>query len=300
MRRTRPVAVVVVLLALAGCASGPQLATPLGGAVVVGLIGDTPYSQSDAAQLDGVIDDMNVAPLDFVVHVGDLGTGRAACGDAWLLARKRQFARIRQPFVLLPGDNEWTDCQGSGEDPLARLARWRQLFCVEVALPGFVRQPALEPRFGAYCENARWEAGRWVFVALNVPGSNNGIGAHPGLVAEQALRMQAVRAWLDAALAQAGRPGMRGLVILMHANPGFRGTALSPPVRYDGFDALRTRLAESVARLAKPVLLVHGDTHSFRDDEPQPGLRRIEVWGWPETRWVAVMLSPDGTIAVHE
>ena len=290
----------VLLLALAGCAGGPELTAPPQAAVVVGLIGDTPYSQWAAEQLDRVIDEMNATPLAFVVHIGDIGTGEGACGDAWLLARKRQFERIRHPFVLLPGDNEWTDCQGSGQDPLARLARWRALFCVEVALPEFVRQPAQQPRFGEYCENARWAVGSWVFIALNVPGSNNGIGAHQGLVAEHAQRMQAVRAWLHAALVHAARAEVRGLVILMHANPGFVGTALSPPVRYDGFDALRALLAESVVRLAKPVLLVHGDTHSFRDDEPQPGLRRIEVWGWPQVRWISATFFADGSLEVRE
>jgi hypothetical protein len=34
------------------------------------------------------------------------------------------------------------------------------------------------------------------------------------------------------------------------------------------------------------VLLVHGDTHEFRDDEPVPGLRRVEVFGSPHVRWV--------------
>lgn len=297
MRRACPV---VLLLALAGCAIGPEISAPPRDAIVIGLIGDTPYSRAQAERLDEVIDALNAAPLTFVAHVGDLGTGRRACGDAWLLARKRQFAQLRHPFVLLPGDNEWTDCQGGGQDPLARLSRWRQLFCADVALPMFVRQPALQPQFRAYCEHARWEAGHWVFVALNVPGSNNGVGTHAGLVAEHAQRMRALRAWLDAAVARAARPQARGLVILLHANPGFRGTALSPPARYDGFDTLRDLLAEVVSRLGKPVLLVHGDTHTVRDDEPLPGLRRIEVWGAPDVRWVAVTLYADGSLEVLE
>jgi len=33
------------------------------------------------------------------------------------------------------------------------------------------------------------------------------------------------------------------------------------------------------------VVLVHGDTHQYRDDEPLPGLRRIEVYGSPHIRW---------------
>ena len=86
-----------------------------------GMLGDTPYSAREVAELDRLIDEMNAAQLEFVVHVGDIGTAALACTDRWLLARKNQFARIRHPFVLLPGDNEWTDCR----DPAARTRRPR-------------------------------------------------------------------------------------------------------------------------------------------------------------------------------
>jgi len=97
------------------------------------VLGDVPYSQAEAAKLDGLIARINAQELAFVVHVGDIGTSAAtqACGDAWLEARQRQFARIRHPFVLLPGDNEWTDCVKHGLNPQARLAAWRRLFCVD-------------------------------------------------------------------------------------------------------------------------------------------------------------------------
>src|SRR2546426_6853387 len=47
------------------------------------------------------------------------------CTDAWFEARKRQFARLEHPFILLPGDNDWTDCHRTGFDPMERLAEWR-------------------------------------------------------------------------------------------------------------------------------------------------------------------------------
>jgi hypothetical protein len=33
-------------------------------------------------------------------------------------------------------------------------------------------------------------------------------------------------------------------------------------------------------------VLVHGDTHVYRDDEPLPGLRRVEVWGSRFVSWL--------------
>ena len=49
-----------------------------------GVLGDTPYSKREVAKLDRVIDEINAAPLEFVVHVGDIGrsTPDQACGDA--------------------------------------------------------------------------------------------------------------------------------------------------------------------------------------------------------------------------
>ncbi|HEY3073782.1 MAG TPA: hypothetical protein VGJ74_01285, partial [Burkholderiales bacterium] len=63
-------------------------------------MGDTPYSEDEVKRLDRLIDELNAEPLAFVVHIGDITSGRGPCTDAWFEARKQQFARIRHPFVL--------------------------------------------------------------------------------------------------------------------------------------------------------------------------------------------------------
>jgi hypothetical protein len=243
-------------LLVAGCA--PLSPVPAGG-LAFGVLGDTPYTQDEVERLDRLIEEMNAQPLAFVVHVGDIGSSARACSDEWLLARKAQFARIRHRFVLLPGDNEWSNCR----NPLERLQRWRQLFCET-------------PR--EFCEHQRWESGGWMFVTLNVPGHDNNL-RH----AEHAPRMQAVLAWLDEAAAAAEK--REGLVVLMQANPFLT-------VPRDGFASLRDRLQKLAARTPRKVVLIHGDTHLYRDDEPLPGLRRIEVWGSPIVSWIRVSASP--------
>jgi hypothetical protein len=248
-----------LIFLLAGCA---QLAPiPEGATVVFGVLGDAPYSKGEIERLDGVIGEMNAEKLDFVVHVGDIGANVQACTDRWLLERKQQLAKIRHPFLLLPGDNEWSNCP----DPLGRLARWRAHFCYGETLFNLVRQQ------NEYCEHVRWEAGGWVFVALNVPGHDNNI-RHP----EHPPRMQAVMSWLDEAAALAER--RRGLVVLMQANPFFTFPR-------DGFPELRQKLQALAAQRPGKIILVHGDTHLARDDEPLPGLRRVEVWGSPVVSW---------------
>jgi hypothetical protein len=219
--------------------------------------------------LDAMIDRINAEPLAFAVHVGDITSGQGPCDDAWLLARKAQFSRMKHPFVLLPGDNEWTDCHRGGFSPAERLAKWRELFCLSI--PGI----SLQRQEGKYCEHARWVAGNVVFVGVNIPGSNNNLDDDPQ---ESRERMRAVFAWLDEAAAMARKRD--GLVVLMHANP-FLTRKTGP----DGYAAVRAWLKRAAAAMPGKVLLVHGDTHIFHDDEPMPGLRRTEVFGSPWVRW---------------
>jgi hypothetical protein len=222
------------------------------GEVAFGVLGDTPYDAAEVERLERLIDEMNAQPLAFVVHVGDVGPAALACSDDWLLQRKGQFARLRHPFVLVPGDNEWSDCK----EPAERLKRWRETFCWTP---------------NEFCEHRRWKAGGWVFVTLNVPGHHNNIGQ-----AEHEPRMKAVLGWLDQAAAEAARA--EGLVVLMQANPFFT-------LPRDGFASLRDRLGALARERPGRVVLIHGDTHLHRDDEPLPGLRRIEVWGSPFVAW---------------
>ena len=54
-------------------------------------------------------------------------------------------------------------------------------------------------------------------------------------------------------------------------------------------------------RLGRPVLFVHGDTHTYRVDRPfrdekgdrVPNLTRLEVYGSPQVGWVRVTVDPN-------
>ena len=245
------------MLLLAGCASAPAEG------LVFGVFGDTPYTEGEIVRLDALIKDMNSERLDFMVHVGDIGSSRVACNDAWLQARKQQFAQITHKLVVIPGDNEWTDCK----DQLGRLAAWRKVFC-PVPL-------AVERQKGEYCEHMRWETDGFLFVTLNVPGSNNNLRYAPD---ETARRMQAVQAWIDDSAALAQKKNLV-LVLMMQANPFIT-------LPRDGYESLRVSLQKLGQTYGVKVWLVHGDTHTYHDDEPIPGVRRLETWGSPIVSWI--------------
>lgn len=266
--------------------------------------GDTPYFAHEERAVAQLLDGLRDANVAFVVHVGDFKLGAAPCADDVFADRKRMFDASPVPLVFVPGDNEWVDCRSAlagGHDPLERLARLRQLLHAGDASLGrrtlWLARQSADPRFRAYRENARWIVGGVVFVTLNVPGSNNNLGVGQALDAEHAARMAANFEWLDEAVRRAEAPDMRGLVVFAHADPRFRGAA----PRVDGYARYREVLRTHAAWLRKPMLLVHGDGHRYRVDQPlrdrASGQRlanftRVEVFGAPEVGWVRVEVDP--------
>jgi hypothetical protein len=272
-----------------------------------GAFGDMPYLPGEEGIVAKLIEDMNAEDLAFVVHVGDVKASWTPCSDALYAERRELFARSRHPIVVLPGDNDWLDCVtrvAGGYDPLDRLALFRKLFHAGDRSLG-VRTLALqrqsdEPRFAEYTEHVRWRYGDVLFVGVNVTGSNNNLGYTAQGDAEHALRMAAVDAWLASSFAAAAREALRGVAVFMQANPGLDGKP-RPMLRADGFAGIRATLAREVRAWQKPVLLVHGDTHKFRVDQPLldpvarraiANLTRVEVFGAPLLGWVKIGVDP--------
>ena len=189
---------------LAACAAVPQ-GTPADASFA--LIGDMPVLSSDVPLFDAMIDEMNAEDLSFIAHVGDIKSGGSACSDELFAARKRQFERSRHPFILLPGDNDWTDCHRSGGDPLEALTRFRRVFYPDDGSLGErairIERQSDHPRYRDYREHMRWTFANVMFVALNVQGSNNNLGRTAEMNKEFARRMAAVLAWLEDSVAVA-------------------------------------------------------------------------------------------------
>ena len=66
------------------------------------------------------------------------------------------------------------------------------------------------------------------------------------------------------------------------------------------YDGLLAQLADGAAKHPRPVLLVHGDTHTHRVDKPLmdasgkrvENLTRVESFGSPFVNWVRVSVDP--------
>ena len=288
----------VLLAALTACMPAVAPAAPFSFAV----LGDTPYDDGyPGAETQSYLDmltEISRSDARFIVHVGDFKHGATPCSDSLFEQRHAEFALFAMPFILVFGDNEWTDCWRSAADPLERLAKLRSLFATGNESLGRTRialaRQSENPAYAAYRENVRWAAADMLFVGLNVPGSNNNLGRMPD---EYGARNSANLAWLAEAFALARTEAAGALVIFMQANPFLRRTAPN------GYAALLDALRGHVSEFPGLVALVHGDSHSCRIDYPLwdpvarryfPNLQRIETFGSPRVNWLRVTADADG------
>ncbi len=266
------------------------------------LLGDTPYSADEETSFIAMLREIDLEDLAFVVHVGDFKDGWTSCGDPVFAHRRELLAASRHALIYLPGDNDWTDCRrrtAGGYDPLERLARLRELFFSTGLSLGMQPLALIRQSDAAgapdYPEHVRWSRGRVVFAGFNVPGGDN----NQRTPEEHARRDAAARAWLRQAFAAARAEQAAGVVVMFHANPF--SLTLKPRRGYTEFIEL---LVNETANYRGEVLLVHGDTHFYRVDQPlrHPttretlrNLTRVEVFGSPRVAWVRVRVAEHAT-----
>ena len=268
-----------------------------------GLFGDTPYSRWERENLPDLIVEMDRENMAFVVHDGDIKNGSSVCSDEVLQDIRGVFRKSATPLVYVPGDNEWTDCHrknNGGYDPVERLGQLREWFFPDDLALGMrplkLERQSGDPAYAQYRENVRWEAGSALFVGINLPGSDNnfnGTQRAGGPVAEFIQRSAANRAWLAQAFALARSKKLAGILIVIQANPGFENANAGKPS--PGYNDFLIQLREETQNFVGQVVLVHGDTHLHRIDQPMQdpitketvkNFTRMETMGSPFFGWV--------------
>jgi hypothetical protein len=220
-----------------------------------------------------------------VLHAGDIKAGKASpCTDQYFASIRSLFDTFQDPLVYTPGDNEWTDCHVASKNnglytPTERLQAVRKLFFPVAGRTlgvhaARVLTQARDPRNSAFVENTLWREARVVFAAVNIAGSNND-GApwgaplpadaanYPSQAEEQATRARANAAWIAKTFAVARETEAPGVVLLFQADMWDQA---EPDL--SGYDALVQQIGTLAARFGKPVLLLEGDSHVFRVDNP--------------------------------
>lgn len=295
----RRIAITLLAVAIAGACSPERTAAPdaprfstgtplnLGSKerYTLAVIGDTPYGPEKLAELPSLIELINSdSKVDLVAHLGDIKAGSSSpCTNEYIENIRTLFDGFKDPLVYTPGDNEWTDCHVASKNnglytPTERLQFVRQVFfpVAGQTLGGRKKQLLTEAddiENSAFVENTMWMESQVVFAALNIPGSNNDktswgstlpadAGNYPSQAQEVATRAQANTAWLDRAFAIANANNAAGVVLL------FQADMWDPTASLSGFDDLVTQIGNLSAAFGKPVLLLEGDSHIFRVDNP--------------------------------
>ena len=277
-------------------------------------LGDLPYGQAaqDHLPYKSLIATINRDRPAFSIHIGDFKSGSTPCSDAESQVQLGLFALFDSAVVYTPGDNEWTDCHranNGGHDPLERLQALRATFYK----PGFslgkqplpvLNQSASTPAFGKFIENQRWTHQSVVFATLHIVGSNNNFEARdPRAVAEFFEREKANIAWIRETFAAARQSQAKALVLAMQADVFESKSLWEDFPAHSGFrGAVGETLLPLVAESGIPVLLIHGDSHVFRFDQPfvwnkKPlrQLTRLEVPGASDVRAVHVTVDTQQT-----
>ncbi|HLF40661.1 MAG TPA: hypothetical protein VI854_04200, partial [Acidimicrobiia bacterium] len=244
-----------------------------GPAFEIGLLGDTGYSESQEEALLKIRRHMNTFPLASTMHIGDIWSEGHSCSDASYREVRSVFDGFASPFLYTPGDNEWTDC---GENENERLESLRRIFFPDDFSLGQTRMPVTR-QHPTYVENARWTHSGVVFATMNRPGASDSGG--------RSSRRTSNLEWLHAAFDQAEATAAPAVVI------GFQDNPFEP----SGGSFMRA-LKERTVAFGKPVLLVHGDTHDHRINQPWkdvPNFTRLEVFGDTSSgNWDRVIVDP--------
>ncbi len=247
-------------------------------------LGDMPYAlPADYPKFEKLIGMINQAKPEFSVHVGDIKSGSSPCSDENILKIRDYFKTFEQPLIYTPGDNEWTDCHrdAAGKfNPLERLDFLRKTFFADSMSQGKtpmkLERQADVSDFKQMVENARWQKNNIMFATLHVVGSNNGFERNSESVNEYFSRDTANAAWIQSVFAKAKADGNAAVILGFQADMFFTTNSVFALPAGAGDNAyakagflktLATLSAESAA-YAKPVLLIHGDSHVLIIDQP--------------------------------
>ena len=270
-------------------------------------LGDMPYSlPKDFVRYERLIKAINADKPALSIFVGDTKSGETPCTDEYMEKTTGYFNSFDAPLIYSIGDNEWTDCHrtlAGSYDPIERLDRIRKTQFVDQHSFGkrrmaLTRQSDVMPQFAKFVENSLWVKGKFVFVSLHIPGSNNNYERTPASTQEYLERNAANLAWIEYAFQLTQKKSAAGIVFAFQADMFY-----SPPGvvnnQNSGFVDTLNQFRSLAEKTTLPILLIHGDSHRLRIDQPLldsnrrvlENVYRLEVMGADEVQAVEVTVD---------
>ena len=266
-------------------------------------LGDAPYG--DPAEVYApykvLIETINARAPTLVIHIGDTKSGSTPCSNEIIDQQLVFMNSFTAPVLYTPGDNEWTDChrKKAGEfDPLERLNYLRTTYFKDGSKSFGTTPMALTAQTAAgYPENARTMINDVMFMTTHVVGSNNNFEVRDmAAVQEFMARDKANIAWLQETFAAA--KDAKALVLGIQADMfefDWNAEGDYTWLRHSGFTNFGTELKAQAAAFGKPVLLIYGDSHTYRIGRPFPlaaaNVMSLEVPGEEQMHAVEVTVD---------
>lgn len=215
-------------------------------------MGDVPRSEKDFVVLKQQIAELP-ASSEFAIHLGDIKKGGEPCLEENYRRVAELFRTSKEPVFLVPGDNEWNDCESPDEawkhwvrHFLGFEKNWDHSYVVR-------RQQVRQENF-AFLQNGV------LFVGVNL------VGGRVHDENEWKVRQQQDVVWLTEMIRDHGTEA-KSVIVLAQA-------ALSPKneIFFNG-------LSEQARRFERPVLYLHGDGHRWISDRPfnERNIYRVQV-----------------------
>ena len=240
-----------VIFVLALCPLAPAQNQP----ITFSVMADIPYDSSEVLVLQQHIAEHNkYSPSEFIFHLGDIRGGTTnLCAEADYSSVANILKALAVPCFIVPGDNEFNDCA----DPAQGWAWWVQYFMDFEE--NFCGAP-LDERQSLRPENFAFVRNGVLFIGINLVG---------GTVQdwnEWNTRMQQDADWVSQQF-QAKVSQVRSAVIFAQAGPNWKR------------ELFFSQFRQSAASFAKPVLFMHGDGHTWIQDQPfpEPNILRVQV-----------------------
>jgi hypothetical protein len=277
--------------AVGGSAATSDDLSRASGRVTFAFISDTPTGQRAVEWFPLLVEQVDADPdVSFVAHGGDIRGGDVDCSDASLRLVFDLVQTFDDPFWYVPGDNEWADCHRNGGFlPTERLDAIRSTFFPDpsrtiggVPMSVDSQSSTATGTAARFVEHTRFSRECVMFGAIHVAGSGDDAepwGQYPGdpaaglapgdqpelRLGERAERRAAALAWLDDLFAAATSSRAGAVVVMMHAEP----------VDEPAFADVRTALFNHARAFRGEVLLLHGDSHTYRDTPLYGGLSNL-------------------------
>jgi len=259
--------------------------------------GDNPHVSENQVEnyLDMLLDSINQHNSSLVIHVGDTLGGREPCTDSMIDLQKAILNRLNAPVLYTPGDNEWRDCYQEKKinvyDNQERLDYIRKTYFSKNKTLG--KKKLFVENYGnkGYPENARIIIKNVAFITAHLVGSNNNydpISERNTL--EYYARDEANINWITESFDK--YKDSSAFVVAIHADMYKEDSSLSPE-----FQEFGMTLYKMSNKYKKPVLLLYGDSHEYKNFQPMPNtypyMYAIENYGNPDIK--ALLIEIDNT-----